>query len=267
MKTIRIVGRWLGVTFVAACVGLTGVGCTSSGNTEEEQQQQLAAGDSVCYVLKERNMECKLYAVQPEERLRLAVGEWMDDQLGGYYPGDATDLRTLVDFYGKSISDTLRNELKELPEGVITEFDMRMEKLYENDKVVTYSMLQYYNLGGAHPSTTSLAATFRKSDGRRLTWDILRQRLAYDFNDVLKEHLYNYFNVKTDDELKEMLMCVDNLYFIPLPKTPPFFTENGVGFIYQQYEIAAYAMGMPNDMIPYERIKPFMTEWAKRLIP
>ena len=43
--------------------------------------------------------------------------------------------------------------------------------------------------------------------------------------------------------------------------------ENGVGFIYQQYEIAAYAMGMPNDTIPYERIKPFMTEWSKRLIP
>jgi hypothetical protein len=212
-------------------------------------------------------MECKVYAQQPEERLRLAVGEWLDEQLGGYYRGDATDLRALVDFYGKSITDTLRNELTDLPEGVIVEYDARMEKVFETDKVVTYTLQTFINLGGAHPSSGEQGVTFRKSDGRRLTWDIVRHRFEYDFNEVLKESLKAYFNAKTDKDLEQMLFDGNNIYGLPLPKTPPFFMENGVGFIYQQYEIAAYAMGMPGDTIPYERIKPFMTEWAKRLIP
>ncbi|MBQ9187057.1 MAG: DUF3298 domain-containing protein [Prevotella sp.] len=263
-KMMRTVGRWFGMTFMAACIGLAGVGCTGNGNTEG--QQQLAAGDSACYVLDEQNLLCKIYAEEPEERLRLAVGEWMDELLGGCYPGDATDIRALVDFYGKALTDTLRHELKELPEGVIVEYEFRMGKVYETDKIVSYSVMRYLNLGGAHPSTAQMGATFRKSDGRRLSWDIIRRPLEYQFNELLKKHLYTYFGVETDEELEKMLMGVDNIYDIPLPYTPPYFMENGVCFIYQQYEIGAYAMGMPNDTIPYESIQPFLTEWAKRLV-
>ncbi len=255
---------WAGLVLTAMCIGLC-VGCTNQG--QQATDNGLAEGDSLVYSINEANMECKVYAQQPEERLRLAVGEWLDEQLGGYYRGDATDLRALVDFYGKSITDTLRSELTDLPEGVIVEYDARMEKVFETDKVVTYTLQTFINLGGAHPSSGEQGVTFRKSDGRRLTWDIVRHRFEYDFNEVLKESLKAYFNAKTDKDLEQMLFDGNNIYGLPLPKTPPFFMENGVGFIYQQYEIAAYAMGMPGDTIPYERIKPFMTEWAKRLIP
>lgn len=44
-------------------------------------------------------------------------------------------------------------------------------------------------------------------------------------------------------------------------------TEEGFAFIYQQYEIAAYAMGMPTDIISYQQVKPYLTEWAKELLP
>lgn len=245
------VGCWLAV---ASCAGY--------GNGEQQQ----TAADSLCYQLSEPNMDCTLYAEQPEEGLRKSVGEWMDDQLGGTFQGDAADIQKLVDFYGKKISESLHNELSELPEGTIVSYEMRMEKAFESDKVVTYSMSKCINLGGAHPSSAELAATFRKSDGRRLTWDIISQGKGDEFNKVLKECLYSYFNVQDDEGLQEMLTGIDNTNSIPLPQTPPYFMENGIAFIYQQYEIAAYAMGMPCDTIPYDRMKPFMTEWSQQLV-
>ena len=74
-----------------------------------------------------------------------------------------------------------------------------------------------------------------------------------------------YFEVKTDEELNEQLQ-VNTIYSIPLPVTPPYFTEKGVAVTYQQYEIAAYAMGLPSMVIGYDELKPWMTGWAKRLV-
>lgn len=37
---------------------------------------------------------------------------------------------------------------------------------------------------------------------------------------------------------------------IPFPKYEPYYTEDGVCFIYQQYEIACYAAGRPTFTLP-----------------
>jgi hypothetical protein len=79
--------------------------------------------------------------------------------------------------------------------------------------------------------------------------------------------LKDYFNVKSDGGLMDCLQGVDNVATIPLPTTPPYMTIEGFTFIYQQYEIVAYAAGMPSDVIPYEQMKPCLTEYAQELIP
>jgi hypothetical protein len=146
-------------------------------------------------------------------------------------------------------------------------YDASMELLFETDKVVTYGLTVTLDLGGAHPVTREFGATFSKKDGKQLTWDIVRNDSQSYLRNILREMLKDYFNVKSDGELMDCLHGVDDVATIPLPTTPPYMTHEGFTLIYQQYEIATYAAGMPSDVIPYEQMKPCLTEYAQELIP
>ena len=89
---------------------------------------------------------------------------------------------------------------------------------------------------------------------------------------MIKEGVRSYFKefdepVATDEQLKDMLISVDDINRIPLPSAPPTFSKKGLAFLYQQYEIAPYAAGMVNFDIPYDKIRPFLTPEAAALIP
>ena len=80
----------------------------------------------------------------------------------------------------------------------------------------------------------------------------------------MKEGLKSYFNVDTDEELNTCGLI--DLTVVPLPACSPLFTEKGALFIYQQYEIACYAAGAPEFVIPYEKLIPYLGITAKKLI-
>ncbi|MBQ2591047.1 MAG: DUF3298 domain-containing protein, partial [Paludibacteraceae bacterium] len=71
--------------------------------------------------------------------------------------------------------------------------------------------------------------------------------------------------VKSNEELGEMLLGVDYRN-IPMPSVNPYFSKNGLEFIYGQYEIAPYACGMPQFTIPYSRVEPLLKEEIVKLI-
>ena len=86
---------------------------------------------------------------------------------------------------------------------------------------------------------------------------------------LLKKGLKEYFNeagddvIKTDKQLMENLQLSDDAKgLIPLPAWMPCPDEKGKGlaFIYQQYEIACYAVGMPNFVLTWDELKPFLRE-------
>lgn len=224
-----------------------------------------STADSVSYLSPDEYLICHIKAERPSEQLAVAVGEWLDEALGGFYTGDVRDLQQLVDFYGKAMSDTLSERAKEVGPYMYLEYEAKMEKAWENDLVVTYTLQTYQGLGGAHPSSGFEGATFRKSDGRRLGWDIVSRRFQYELSDLIVKSLKNYLEVESDEELIELL-GEDKFYGLPLPRTSPYMMENGLVYIYQQYELLAYAYGMPSDVIPYETIKPLLTGWAQRLV-
>ena len=50
------------------------------------------------------------------------------------------------------------------------------------------------------------------------------------------------------------------------PIAPPHLSKYGVQFDYQHYEIGPGVLGQVSVVIPYEDIKPFMTDEARLLI-
>jgi hypothetical protein len=166
-----------------------------------------------------------------------------------------------------------------------------INKVADTDKFVTYMTDVHTYSGGAHGSSSCVGITFSKATTKTLgyetvmndkdfTTSIKGQTLFNDkvktkeFNKLLKEGLKGYFkdvdtNLKepiSDAELSDMLMDQD-LSTLSLPSAPPHFTDNGLEFIYQQYEIAAYCYGMPSFCIPYDKIKPYLSDEAKTMVP
>lgn len=167
------------------------------------------------------------------------------------------------------------------------EHGLRSSLEEETDSYVTYLTNSEGFLGGAHGYATSTGQTFRKSDGKRLGYrteynqktekfEIKDQTLFADPKSpklyaLIKEGVRSYFlefeeGVKNDENLKDLLIDVEDVNKIPLPSSAPYFTKDGLCFIYQQYEIAPYASGMINFTIPYDKIRQLLTEDAQDLL-
>lgn len=269
-----VAGSLLGLV-VSVFVVLTAVTALAAGqyrppvaaNDEPVAAEELAAGDSVTFSFAGSDVTSDIVATVPEKGVRRAVSEWLEESLGGTFDGDKGDMRAVVAHYGNMYVDKLNSISSEgVPDYAELSYSVRMEKIFETDKVVTYGLTIDTDLGGAHPQSMELGATFSKADGKRLTWDMVSSEGMTGLKHVVKEMLKDYFNAKTDDELMNCVQGVENVSEIPLPKMPPYMTEEGFVVMYQQYEIAAYAMGMPGDTIPYKVIKPYLTDEVCKLI-
>ncbi|MBQ8969603.1 MAG: DUF3298 domain-containing protein [Bacteroidaceae bacterium] len=195
--------------------------------------------------------------------LQTAIVEYISETLGGTYEGDYADTDSLMAHYASEYMADMREIRSEFLDDVPMEFyrEATVNKVYETDKVVTYVFSTEEYSGGAHGIGSVSGVTFRKSDGRRVGLDMLRE---CDLSEEVKEGLMEYFEVKTDKELEENLMGVD-ADLIPMPETRPYFMDGGLVFVYQSYEIACYAAGRPSFTIPYEKLRPMLNVTGRRL--
>lgn len=207
------------------------------------------------------------YPVKGNEALLRSTREWISEQFGGTYKGAYQQGDSLLLYYGKAAMDTLKAYSKDLQPGMQVEKSMSIRKNYETNKFVTYEADSYSYLGGAHGGSTLEGATFRKSDGRKYGWEMFTRESRFTIlQGLIKDGLKQYFKVKTDEELKAYFLNPDNIYMIPLPQALPYFTKEGIKFVYAQYEIASYAAGMPSFTVPYDKIKSILTVPAADLL-
>ena len=96
-------------------------------------------------------------------------------------------------------------------------------------------------------------------------YNILKNTESSDFHRLVVDGLKSYFNeIGNDGDLDEWLLVPSAE--ITVPSATPFLTKEGVCFIFGAYEIAPFAAGMPEFTVPYDKIRPFLTKEALRLI-
>lgn len=198
----------------------------------------------------------------------------------------------------KAVSETLNKHYKSLrkdwlemaAEGMrdmTFEFALHTYVLENSDRYITYISHQEGYTGGAHGYALSAGQTFRKSDGLRIGYQTEYNRQAETFEvknqtlfknpqspqllALIKEGVRSYFRENgeealDDEQLKDLLIGVEDINRIPLPSGAPYFTKKGLAFVYQQYEIAPYAAGLVNFDISYDKIRPFLTDKALELL-
>lgn len=144
----------------------------------------------------------------------------------------------------------------------------------QTDKYVTYDIVHDIFTGGAHGLFIVHSKTFRKSDGCQMGWNLFDMSKKAELVALLKEGVKEYFEVETDEELEENLQVWDNPdtpeneleYGLPLPSQAPSVTRDGFSFVYQQYEIACYAAGLPSFTIPFDKIRNCLSQEGLELI-
>ena len=147
-------------------------------------------------------------------------------------------------------------------------YEFSLRKIDDTDRYVVFQSMDYIYMGGAHGGVTGRGClTFSKQDGTPVS-DFVDASRAAEMQPLMAEGLLRYYAEcgldTTWDELKESLFIDDG--FLPLPSWPLYPSGDGLNFIYQQYEIASYADGMPSFTVPYADIEPFLTPEAKALL-
>lgn len=196
------------------------------------------------------------------------IREWMSEQMGGTYEGEADNAAKMMDHYKISIlTDFKDNIIPDMPkiDGMACYKDIKIKKLYETDRFVSYLYTQEGFSGGAHGWYLMEGQTFRKSDGRRIDYDIFRAESMDELTELVKDNIFSQY-FESDKEQFENSLTMENNDFFPLPVNVPIFREDGMEFVYQQYEISCYAAGMPACVISYDLLEPFMTQAGRWLI-
>lgn len=196
------------------------------------------------------------------------IREWMSEQLGGTYEGSLEDAAKMFAHYKTAtLQDFQQNIIPDMP--AVPDMEcykgVKITKMYETDRYVSYLYTQEGYSGGAHGWYLMQGQTFRKSDGRRIDYDIFRTELMDELADLVKDNIFSQY-FESDKEQFENSLTMENNDFFPLPTSAPIFREDGVEFVYQQYEIACYAAGLPACVISYDLIEPFLTQAGKWLV-
>lgn len=183
--------------------------------------------------------------------------------------GGIRDGRAVLAHYGEQGLEQMKRDVRasEADSFIVSAMANELDVSFLCDTLdyVTLSSGHYVYTGGAHGGYIIDAATFRKSDGHRMGWDFIQLDKRAQLIALLREGLRQYFEVDTDEALDEQLMLFDDpdtpadeSATLPLPATEPYLSGNGLNFVYQQYEIAAYAAGLPSVTIPIDKIRPLL---------
>ena len=285
---------------LALCIGVFAFVAASCSNPAKKHTQMAEVGDSIVSdkedslvfvtlrdsVLKDSAYTHSLtfqFPVSGSKDVRESIGRYLSEKLSYFCPyidmtneaevrahtycGDIADGRGLLSHYMKEYTTGFENWVNEFG----SRSDMLMFQeivgsvVWESDKALTYCITFENFMGGAHGGHFQSARTFRKTDGKVIQLidstqlDKMQALMYGGLKDYLGQEITPNFNVKVSD-----MLFVKR---IPLPADHLVMRQNGLSFLYQPYEIAAYVYGMPSFTLSYDKVKPFMTAEAVELIP
>lgn len=201
-------------------------------------------------------IEARLEVPSSKQNPKLAksIMKWACGNISESYEGDPTDAMALLQHHVSMITEEYN------------EFELLKEN--ETEDYVSYVLNGYtYYAGAAHGLPYLWGATFRKSDGRQI--ELLSKDNKAELDKLVREGLMEYFEVKSVKELEDILM-VDyeeegSNRYLPEPNTT-WITDKGLAFLYEPYEIASFADGMPTAIIPLKKAAAILSPEAKKML-
>ena len=281
-----LVAAGMALMALAGCKSGPAKSGTAAAEQDSVQQTTAFATDSIAYCeQKDSTLKCSVVVDYPsgDDSLSVGVRRYVagelarlflptmqeEDEPAAVFKGTKEDGKALVDFYGKLNFGYLKSQYAELKDFGIAglSYDLSIRKTGETNRYLTYETSCYVFLGGAHGSAVCYPVNIVRSTGQVLaaTVDTLKQKaLQPILRRGVKEYISKAENRKIKDrDLQNMLFVEHGI--IPLPATVPVLTPEGLRFVYQQYEIGPYALGMVEFTVPYADVKSCLTQEAAEL--
>lgn len=145
---------------------------------------------------------------------------------------------------------------KEAPEEKIGwEGNVTGKIIYETDSILNIEIQHYTYTGGAHGYSGKRSLIFDPSTGKAIHDDFLfKDKNA--FKKFAEKKFRQAYKLEENQRINESgLMFEDDLFHLPQTF---FFTEKGFLLYYNVYEIASYADGPKQLLIPYSEMQPYL---------
>lgn len=280
------------VTLMAAICSLAGCSSTSAKAGPATTASDTTTTDSIVYnKTQDSTLQCNIKVDYPmgNDTLSLQIRRYLAHELeilnlptmngdesykAESYQGDINNGQAIVDFYGNANFSYLANMKEDLSNGVqdyqpSLSYDISIRKTEETDTYITYQNSTYCYLAGAHGSASLQGVNIDKATGKPIS-ETVNTLKAKEMQPLIRKGVLSYLNAEegsaeiTEEQLADYLFIENGI--IPIPAFAPYLTKEGVCFVYQQYEIGPYAMGMVTFVVPYADIEPYLAPEALKLI-
>ena len=135
----------------------------------------------------------------------------------------------------------------ELEQAYSYEYGVSYEVKYNKNNILSILIYDYMYAGGAHGNAVVAAYNFDLVTGKQ----IMLSSVAKSSN-FTKMERYARVDLLNQDAKGELMLFHEFLHEFKIDNERPFyFYDNGVVVKFYQYEVAAYAAGMPEVKIPY----------------
>ncbi|MEG1728818.1 MAG: hypothetical protein RR280_04665 [Bacteroidaceae bacterium] len=145
--------------------------------------------------------------------------------------------------------------------------DVKMVREYETPKMITFKVEAYQYGANRKGLQSEVLATFRKSDGKQLTWnDVPLKKERTKLNLLVAKGVQKYYETSNFTMLKERL-SIQRPYTqkdFPLPMSSPGFTKEGLKATYLIGEISEEQT--PSVTLSYSQIRSILQPNLKALL-
>ncbi len=254
--------------FLPALVWILAVGvlaCSSSGTKPPvlERQRYRLTGEGRCDTLKNRGLDVAVsYFLLRDDseaaRLindslrRLATGAvtgWLDadSEWMARYPDAQTDVAKATALLAANYKTTSLDGMSGC-----WQVESTADTTFSNPNLLTVRFDSYAYTGGAHPNSTVSFYTFNRRTGRSLTLsDLVADTTA--LRGIVERTFRTNQNLKPGESLDERGYFLQN-GCLPFPANVGL-GRKGMIFLYNPYEVAAYAVGPIELIVPYAQLK------------
>jgi hypothetical protein len=129
---------------------------------------------------------------------------------------------------------------------------INMSVVYNSNYMLCLEYLLYGYTGGAHGMTNISYDIINLDDGKLLTYeDVFDESVEGDLSRLLTKQLRKDYQIPADVPLKEAGFFVDQVE----PNHNIYVNGNGVGFLFNSYEIAPYSRGATHIFLPWDLLQ------------
>ena len=179
--------------------------------------------------------------------------EFFSDAIPGQDPDHL--LSTIKGLYFKNYKSANEDIYQEGASSFNWEKIKEVRILHNEHDILSLENYDYGFTGGAHGLSFSKFQVIDLKDGQRIGLDeIFRDGYRNDLRDIIYQEVRNLYNLERNQSL------VDAGFYNDLidPSDNFYLTKDGIGFYYNQYEVAPFAMGSVDIFLNYNKVKKIL---------